>query len=306
MILPMESHDDSELDYQLCELPGSRLQFRGPLPEPGVPYVTVLGGTESFGKYVDRPFSALLAEWIGCPVVNFGVPQAGLTLFGQEQPLLDFASAGAATVLQVLGAQNMSNRLYRVHARRNDRFVGISPALRELYPQVDFTEIHFTGHLMTRLCKASPTAFQVVVEELRWAWLRRMKRVVSLIGGKVILLWISEHAPKGTPDMSWGEEPNFIDRSMIDQLRDDVVDIVVVVLPPSTELEGKIFPAHETGAARLMPGPAAHAQIAEALVDTVSASFEEVGRSSAATHGDNVQSFSISSGTAVNKSATKP
>ena len=36
------------------------------------------------------------------------------------------------TVLQVTGAQNMSNRFYSVHPRRNDRFLKASPLLRAM------------------------------------------------------------------------------------------------------------------------------------------------------------------------------
>lgn len=305
MSVPLASHEDGELDYKLCDLPGSRLLFRGPLPAEGSPYVTVLGGAEAYGKYVNTPFPAMLAEWTGAPVVNLGVPQAGLTLFSEERPLLEFASRGAVTVLQVLGAQNMSNRLYRVHSRRNDRFVGVSPALRDLFPQVDFTEIHFTGHLMARLHEASPAAFDVVVEELRWAWIRRMKRVLSLIDGKVILLWISEHRCSAESDSPVWEEPRFVDRSMVDQLSGAVSGVVEAVLPRSGSLDGKVFPAAESEAARMMPGPGAHAQIAESLLEAVAAHLPETGRSKAATR-DNVQSFSISSGTAVKRSATRP
>ena len=76
------------------------------------PYIAVLGGTEVFGRFVAHPFPDLIQEWTGLPVANFGVAQAGLSLFSEEPWLLDAGSRSDLTVLQILGAQNMSNRLY--------------------------------------------------------------------------------------------------------------------------------------------------------------------------------------------------
>lgn len=293
------------LDYRLCRIPGCRLDFRGPMPSFDAPFVAVLGGKEVFGKFVATPFPDLLAEWSGMPVANLGVAQAGLSLFSEEQVLLDVASKAQVTVLQILGAQNMSNRLYSVHARRNDRFLRVSPALRELYPAVDFAEVHFTGHLLSTLRETSQTAFEVLVEELKWAWTQRMRRILSLIEGDVILLWLSDHAPVETTDALEEEEPRFVDRAMIDELRGSFAALVEVVCARDGELDGKVFPAAEEEAARCLPGPALHQRIADALAPVVAEFVPGTGRGGAAARSVR-QSFSIRSGTAVNRSATRP
>lgn len=284
----------SPMDYHYCELPGSRLRFRGPLPLFDAPFVAVLGGNETFGKYVTDPFPALIGDWTGLPVANLSVAHAGLSLFSEEQVLLDVASQARVTVLQALGAQNMSNRLYSVHSRRNDRFLGVSPALRELFPQVDFTEINFTGHLLETLEAASQTAFQVLVDELKWAWVQRMRRVLSIIKGDVILLWVS------TPETSL-----FLTQDMIDELGDDLAGVVRVSLNAAPSLEGKHYLLGEEEAALQLPGPADHHRIAEALLPLLSDVVEGPGRGGFAARPKD-QSFSISSGTAVNRSATRP
>lgn len=284
----------SPIDYHYCELPGSRLQFRGPMPLLDAPFVAVLGGNETFGKYVADPFPALIAQWVGVPVANLSVAHAGLSLFSEEQVLLDVASQARVTVLQVLGAQNMSNRLYSVHSRRNDRFLGVSPALRELFPQVDFTEINFTGHLLETLEAASQAAFQVVVDELKWAWVQRMRRILSIIRGDVLLLWVS------TSDAAL-----FVTQDMIDELGDDLAGVVRVSLCGAPTLDGKRYPAGEAEAALQLPGPADHHRIAEAVLPALVDIAERRGHEAIAAPPKN-QSFSISSGTAVNRSATRP
>lgn len=294
-----------ELDYQLYTISDCRIAFRGPLPSLDDPFVAVLGGTEVFGKYVSSPFSDRVAQRTGRAVVNLGVAQAGLSLFSEEQVLLDLASKADVTVLQVLGAQNMSNRLYSVHARRNDRFVGVSPALRELYPNVEFTDIHFTGHLLGTLRNTSEAAFAVVVEELKWAWTQRMRRVLSLINSDVILLWLSDRKLGDTSDSLDEEEPCFVDRSMIEELEGSFSRLVEVVAPRGGSLDGKCYPEAEKEAARYLPGPAVHQQIADAISPVLAELDGMPGRRKAATR-IHSQSFSISSGTAVNKSATRP
>ncbi|MEO0917700.1 MAG: DUF6473 family protein, partial [Pseudomonadota bacterium] len=47
---------EAQFDYGMRALPGSRLKVRGPVPDFDKPFVSVLGGTETFGKYVARPY----------------------------------------------------------------------------------------------------------------------------------------------------------------------------------------------------------------------------------------------------------
>ena len=268
----MSEQDDQVspgLDYKLCRFEGTKLVFRGPAPDLEESFVAVLGGSEAYGKYVQDPFPSLLGEWVGVPVLNLGVQHAGLSLFSQERWLLETASRAQLTVLQVLGAQNMSNRLYRVHARRNDRFLSVSPALRDMYPDVDFAEVNFTGHLLETLKERSETAFRTLMEELKWAWVQRMKRVVQLIDGDVLLLWVSDRRPDDTSDDFQENEPMFVDRDMLDAVWDEVSGVVEIVRPIHTSLEGKVFGDGEEMAAETLPGPADHARIAEALAPEV-------------------------------------
>ncbi|MCV6594058.1 MAG: DUF6473 family protein [Silicimonas sp.] len=253
------------LDYQYCTYEGCRLNFRGPPTALEDPYIAVLGGTEVFGRFVTRPFAALLQDTAGMPVANFGVAQAGLTLFAEEPWLLDVASRADVTVLQILGAQNMSNRMYSVHARRNDRFLAVSPRLRELYPMVDFADINFTGHLIETL-EAEEDAFAQVVEELKWAWVQRMRRVTSLIQGDVVLLWMSERSPDERGADPHGAEPHFIDRQMLETLAAEVSGIVEIVTDASSsKLSEMVLVEEEEEAALQLPGPQDHLRTAEAL-----------------------------------------
>lgn len=259
------SPTNGNLNYRLCGFPGSRIEFRGPVPDMSEPFVAMLGGTETFGKYVGAPFPSLFAEWARMPVMNLGVCHSGLSLLDSEKWLLDAASRADLTVLQVPGAQTVSNRLYCVHPRRNDRFIGASPRLCRMFPDVDFAEINFTGHLMETLARRSPEAFSKVIDELRQAWMHRMRKVIDSIRGDVLLLWMSDRHPEAR-----GGEPLFVNRDMLDRLTPYTVGMVEAVFPEEPSLEGKIVPFGEEQAALKLPGPVQHARIAEALVDRIS------------------------------------
>jgi Domain of unknown function (DUF6473) len=264
----LEDRTWEPLDYQYCHYGSSRLSFRGPERDTSRPYIAVLGGSETFGKYVAHPYGDQLEEWIGQPVLNLGAMHAGVTAFLHDGDVLKLASEARLTVLQVPGAQNMSNRLYSVHARRNDRFLGASPALRDLFPGVDFIEYNFTGHLLSGLQAHSPEAFAVLVQELRASWLARMRQFLRSIHGNVLLLWMSERTPDEQATSADGVDPMFVDRGMLDALMDDCAGLVEVVASKEARAEGlsgKSFGPDESEAAATLPGPLYHAEVAEAL-----------------------------------------
>lgn len=267
----MDTTEETQgLDYRFCSYEGCRLNFRGPPASLNDQYIAVLGGTEVFGRFVEHPFPELIQEWTGIQVANLGVAQAGLSLFSEERWLLDAGSRSDVTVLQVLGAQNMTNRLYSVHSRRNDRFLAVSPELREMYPDVDFTEINFTGHLLERLSQ-DEAAFQTVVSELKWSWVQRMRRVLEMIKGDVILLWMSDRRPDEDGRSRHAADPLFVDREMLDELAGDVVGLVEIVTERNaSKLQEMVVTEDEAEAALCLPGSVDHMRAAEAIAIEVS------------------------------------
>lgn len=285
----------------------SKLAFRGPKCDFTRPFVAVLGGSETFGRQVARPYPALLADGIGLPVANLGVRHAGVSLFSKERWILDIASEAEVTVIQILGAQNMSNRLYCVHPRRNDRFLTCSSALRLIYPDVDFAEINFTGHLLSHLHASSNERFSIVLEELRWAWVQRMRRIVGFIRGDVHLLWLSERSPDDVSDRPDCRDPMFVNRAMLDELSPLVSGMTEVVRPRPLSARAVVpFACHESDAPL-------HQAVADKLALDLKDSLAGIAKGpdrgvGAPGRGGSKrdQSFSINSGTAVKRSATSP
>lgn len=261
---------EGSLDYFPCRYGSSRLLFRGPRRDIDRAYVAVLGGTETYGKFVPMPFPDLIERELGLPVANLGCMNAGPDVFLNEQTVTEIAARASVTVVQILGAQNLSNRYYAVHPRRNDRFLGATPLLRAIYPRVDFTEFNFTRHMLMSLQQASPDRFEVLAEELRAAWVARMKLLLSRLGRRVVLLWVSDHPPPSpTRRVDLARNPLLIDSEMISAVRFPVAGYVEAVFSPaalSQGVEGMAFAPMEAPAAAGLPGPAAHQEVADLLM----------------------------------------
>ncbi len=253
------------LDYQQCRYAGSRLDFRGPARDLSRPHVLCLGGTRTFGRFIARPWPDRLEAALGIDCVNLGVVNGGLDSFVQDPAVPGLLSRARAVVIQVMGAQNLSNRFYSVHPRRNDRFLCASPRLVALFPEVDFTEFHFTRHLLMRLCQISPTRCAEVLDELRAAWAARMATLVAMARGPVVLLWLSDAPPPTTPAGPDLRDPPLIDAAMLDALSPRLAGIARATGPLGA-IRPAALPALVDSAAAALPAPEAHGAAAAELL----------------------------------------
>jgi hypothetical protein len=257
------------LDYDLCRYGASKLLFRGPKRRLEGRYAAFLGGTETFGKYIAKPFPVLTEERTGARCVNFGWPNAGIDVFLGDAEVRAAAGRAEVTVLQVPGAQNMSNRFYSVHPRRNDRYVQASPMLRAMFSDVDFTEFHFTRHLLGHLSQLAPERFALVREELQAAWSARMRLFLTRIDSPVMLLWMASHAPPVRADLPGLPcDPGFVTRAMLNGIAPHAAHLVEVPASAAARKAGSRGMVHsefESAAAAELLGPTAHEEVARAL-----------------------------------------
>lgn len=218
-------------DVQSCHYGHARLNFRGPERDLRQDFVAVLGGSEAYGPQVALPFPALMEPCLGMGVANLAQAQASADFYLTEPAVLEVAAKARAVAVVVMGAANQSNSFYRVHPRRNDRFIQASPQLRALYPEVDFTEFHFTQHLLRHLHAVSAKRFDVVVQELREVWIERMRELLGRIPVPLVLTWIARIGPPaagGAVDL--GQKPVLVDADMLAQLLDLVSDYTEMTL----------------------------------------------------------------------------
>ncbi len=248
------------LEYFPCRYENLRGSFRGPQRDVTGRFVAFLGSTETYGKFIASPFPTIVEARLGIACVNFGRINAGLDAIMCEPALLEMLPRAQAVVLQVMGAQNMSNRFYKVHPRHNDRFVSAGEGLCALYPEVDFAEVHYTRHLMQVLQQAGAERFDLVRSELQSAWSARMATLVQAIDRPVVLV---RFGPGGA-----GPGPMFVTEAMIAALEPRCAGrLDFAPSPEATDaaLESMIFGAGERAAACELPGAQAHEELAEAL-----------------------------------------
>ncbi|WP_270726109.1 DUF6473 family protein [Shimia sp. Alg240-R146] len=265
--------DAGEIDYAPCRYGKSRITFRGPKKTLEDAYVAFIGGTETYGKFVPTPFVSLVEDELDMECVNLGCVNAGIDAFLAEPPALDVAQHADVTVIQVMGAQNMSNRYYKVHPRRNDRFIGASQMMQLVFPEVDFSEFHFNRHMLQTLQSRAPERYAMVREELKMAWNARMKLLLNTISGKVILLWVSAHSPDDeVATLELGRDPLFVDRGMLDGLDplvDGLVEVVVTAEDAVQSTDGMVCSEMEKVAAKVMLGPKVHELTARKVAEKV-------------------------------------
>lgn len=263
------------LDYSVCRYGNSRIQFRGPRCDMSRPYIACVGGTETFGKFVPDPYPSLVAGRLDVPVANLGCVNAGIDVFLNEPAIGDVAMGARLTVVQILGAQNLSNRFYTVHPRRNDRFLQAAPGLKALYRDIDFTEFHFTRHLLGALARKSPDRFAIVADELRTAWISRMKLLLARLSSQTLLLWVANHPPpERTEALALQHDPLLVDADMLAAIRPHASDYLQVVGSPMAQLNGlrgMAFAEFDRPAAAEVLGGAVHHEVARALAPVIRA-----------------------------------
>ncbi len=254
---------------EICHYGASKLPVRGPARDLREPYIAFLGGAETFGRFVPEPFVARLEPKLGVTCINLGVANLGLDALLNDPELLGIGSGAVLAVLQLPGAAGLSNRLYRVHPRRNDRFVAASDRLAALYPEVDFTEYHFVRHLLGDLAALCPERFEQVCEELRTAWGARMGQVVERLDGRIVLLCLRYMGELVSEQGgALGPDPCLVTPAMAQTLANRALALLELQVRPSSEsdeLEDMLFGTLQQPAAEHLIGPATHETIARRL-----------------------------------------
>ena len=261
---------EGALDYFPCHYGKSKLLFRGPRRSISGDYCVAIGGSETFGKFVEAPYPSILEIMTGKKIINLGCMYSGPSVFLNEPSVIEICQNAKVTIIQLTGAQNMSNRFYSVHPRRNDRFLGPTHLMKSVFPDVDLTDVHFTGHLLKVLWERSEKRFALVRQELQSEWVRQMQKLLGIIGGRIVLLWLADRAPNDHANMfDGGADPLFLKREMIEGLTKHHVTLVEVIASPEEITAGHermIYNQLEEFAAKKMLGPVAHQEASRCLV----------------------------------------
>lgn len=263
------------IDYQTCRYGSSKILFRGPARKLQGDYIAFLGGSETFGRYIPNPYPDLIEMQTGVTSVNLGCIDAGLDCYAASHDLLEICSNAAATVIQILGATNMSNRFYTVDQRHSDRFLRASKQFKEIYPEIDFSTFTHISEMLVKLGKTDPDRLHQLRQEIQTAWVARMRALLRNIQGPKVLLWLADHAP-----FSYGSGgticrmPLFIDRAMLNALKTDETSMIEVVATAEEIRMGRqemVFTQQDLPHLPEILGPIVHKRVAAQIAPILAA-----------------------------------
>lgn len=201
------------LDYELGTVPGAGdVLFRGPIPDLGAPYVAVVGGAQTFGRFVDRPFPALLAERLGLPCLNLGIGGAG-PRFALGPDILPLLQGARLVIVQVFSGRSSSTSQF--DNQRGGRNFGSVLANNRWVAYEDYFRHEFERgdrELTERIVAETRDDFGFMLAELG-----RLLRVPA------VLLWLSRRVPDYEIDWSTtfgilNDYPQLIDRAVLDRV----------------------------------------------------------------------------------------
>ncbi|MFT5502245.1 MAG: hypothetical protein ACI88G_002389, partial [Woeseiaceae bacterium] len=205
---------------------GEPLVLRGPRPRaPLVPgsYFVCLGAAQTFGRFCQKPFPALLSERLDIPCLNLGRGGAGPSFFSEENDgLMQYLADARFVIVQVMAGRSESNSLFR------------SKGLGSLTRVSDGTEIGCDDAFAEILAGYDFDTVKRIVEETRHNWIESYQRLLGNIPVPKVLLWFSTRTPEyaeGYNDVYelFGEFPQLVDRAMVDHVRskcDSYVELV--------------------------------------------------------------------------------
>ncbi len=229
------------------------------------------GGDETYGRFVERPYAAILEERLDRRCLNLGSLFCGVEALCRDEGLFKLLNGAELCILQAPDVLRQSNHYYQVHPRRNDRVLTPTSDLIDLYPEVDFTDVHFVCHLMRLLKRHQDARFEVVVEELRRNWVRQISDLLQRLDTPVILLALKVLENKDGGDLV-ERSGVAISQQMVEAVRPfsaECVELPTYVSGQSDALEDMLFGTLQQPMAEHMIGPAAHRSIADALLGPI-------------------------------------
>ena len=213
------------LDYELYQQPtiGSRT-FRGPPVNTSAPYLAFIGSAQTFGRFVQAPFSCLLGTRLGIQVLNLAVGGAGPRHFLTRE-YLELINGAEAVVIQIMSGRSASNSVFD-----NSESGGMIGRIRGEQSQTRAEEF------FSRLGQSSTRSrIEEIVDETRNDYTSSFVQLLRKIVIPRILFWFSTRVPQyeehyeNIPHGVFGAFPHLVNRKMVERLAafsDDYVECI--------------------------------------------------------------------------------
>jgi hypothetical protein len=217
-----QSPDWGIADYELYSppglprdlLPGLPLRLRGPAPGELASggYIACVGAAQTFGRFCQEPFPALVSNELGIPTVNLGFGGAGPQLFPRHPELIRLMNESSLVVLQVMSARNEDNSLFE------------GGGLGSLKSRATGERMRAEAAYGPLLASGDTARVKSIVGETRETWIASYERLLSLIRVPTVLLWLSVREPGyaekyDSVDGLFGDFPHLIDEKTLAEVK---------------------------------------------------------------------------------------
>ncbi len=235
-----QARDYEVVDYQLYQLLGTELQFRGPEPQLAEgEYFSCLGAAQTFGCFTEQPYPALLQKQMGTTALNLGYGGAGPRFFNRHPELLEIVNQGKFAIVQIMSGRSEDNSrfesrgLERLTRRSNGKQMSADAAWRSVLEfRYAWRRLPFGQGLARQFCRLYGRAdAKRLLRETRKHWLNSYTELLSAIRVPKILLWFSKRSPdfhESFDDLQhfMGPYPQFVTREMVEAIVDQAEDYV--------------------------------------------------------------------------------
>lgn len=227
-----QRRDAEVIDYHMCVLPPTGLEFRGPLParlEPGQ-FFACLGAAQTFGCFCEEPFPSLLAGRLGLPALNLGYGGAGPSFFLRQPALLEVVNKARFAVVQVMSGRSESNSRFETggleHLRRRSdgAWLGAQAAWSAELDGLEILPGARARALRWCLRRVGRLRTRRLVAETRRNWVESYQRLAAAIRVPTVLLWFSKRVPAYRASYRdigtlFGDFPHLVDEAMLEAVQ---------------------------------------------------------------------------------------
>jgi hypothetical protein len=285
--LSYQATDREIIDYQLTRLPGTEFAARAPLPshlDGSVPFICAMGAAQTFGRFAERPFLALLGNRLGAETLNLGSAGAGPRHYLRRPKVLEIINRSSLVILQVMSGRSVSNSYFENVYAGSLRPWSAPKDEKPRHAEIAYTELFETkGEAFIR----------ALIAETRRNYINEYIELIRAIKAPILLFWFSQRATNYTELYAHGVDrasggflggfPQLVNSEMIAKLRPYVNSYVECITSRGLPQElrsrqtgnivdigiSPLYPGHNN----YYPSPEMHEDAAAALESAVTSIF---------------------------------
>lgn len=235
-----QATDRKVIDYDLWFQGEEKLAFRGPrgdLKASGA--IACIGAAQTFGRFVERPFAAQLAQILARPVMNLGFSGAGPEFYLGNDLLMSCLRRAEMVVAQSMSARSVTAGIFETQSNN-----GVLKFLDG--PLKDETFLAHQAYQKLRQ-QYGEDAYRAQVAAAQAQWLKLYGELSEQLTGRKIFLWLSSEKPGDNVNLTKspvGTFPHFVDADMVKQIGEMGFEVVTCVLK---DMPGQILVNDRTG-----------------------------------------------------------